>query len=159
MNKGPRAVHQHGLEIVVWIAAFVTRRPVADFEVHDLLAGFVDQAVRVACARLEACALAGRELLPSLVGVQRGPALQDVDELILPRVRVAKGRYRVGCQAREVDAEVAQPEDLAQLALLPARHARRERLGVDRWLAARWHVGSGDGGWIRLFRHEGSRDG
>ena len=103
--------------------------------------------------------MAGRELLPTFVGVQRGPALQDVDELVLPRVGVAKGRHRLGRQAREVDAEVGQAEDFAQLALLPARHARREGLGVDRWLAARRYVGSGDGDWIRLFRHEGSRDG
>ena len=159
VNKRPRAVRQHSLEIVVGIAAFVTRRPVADFEVHDLFAGFVDQAVGVARARLEPCALAGCELLPPFVGVQRGPALQDVDELVLPRVGVAKRRYRVGRQAREVDALVGQPEDLPQLALLPARHARREGLGVDRWLAARRHVGSGDGDGVQWVRHEGPRDG
>ena len=123
VNKRPRAVRQHSLEIVVGIAAFVTRRPVADFEVHDLLGRLVDEAVCVARASLETGAHAWRELVPPFISVQRGPASQDVDELVLPRVRVAKGRHRLGRQAREVDAEVAQPEDLTQLALLPARHA------------------------------------
>jgi hypothetical protein len=42
--------------------------------------------------------------------VQGGPALQDVDELVLPRVGVAQGRHRLGRQARQVDAEVSQAD-------------------------------------------------
>jgi hypothetical protein len=69
MHESPLAVDQQCLEIIVWITSFVARRSVADFEVHDLLGRFVDQAVTVACARLEARTHSWRELSSTFVGV------------------------------------------------------------------------------------------
>lgn len=120
MDERPLAFREQGLEVVLGIAAFVSRCSVADFEVHDLPGSFVYQAVTVARAGLEACAHSRRELGPTLVGVQRRPPFQDVDELVLLAVGVTKGRNCIGSQAREVYAKVRQAEKIAQSALLPA---------------------------------------
>ena len=65
--------------------------------------------------------------------------LQDVDEFILRGMGVAKGRYGSRCQACEIDPEVRQAEDLAELALLSAVHARCEWFGIVRRFAANRH--------------------
>src|SRR4026209_1826086 len=69
VNELPLSVNQQGFEVVIGIASFVPRCSVADFEVHNLFCGFIDQAVSIACACLETCAHSGRETGSTFVGV------------------------------------------------------------------------------------------
>ena len=69
VNKFPLAFYEQGLEVVIGIASFVSQRSVANFEIHDFLSCFVDQAMSVACASLEACAHSWGELSSPFVGV------------------------------------------------------------------------------------------
>jgi hypothetical protein len=132
----PLALDEDRLDVVVGIHALVARRAVADLEVDDLLDGLVQQVVRVAAAGLEPRAHAGRKRRAALVGLERRAALQDVDELVLPRMRVAQRRLRARREPREVHAEVREAEDVAQRLLAPARHARGEGLRIVRWPAS-----------------------
>src|SRR6185503_1604174 len=100
----------------------------------------VDEMVRVAAAALEAGAHAGLELGLARIGDERRPAFQDVDELVLLRVRVAQRRLAARREPRQVDAETAQAELVAQTPLLAARHAREERLGIVRLFRLRRNV-------------------
>src|SRR3954468_2820067 len=113
VNEPPRARRLHRREIVVGIASLVTRRPIADFEVHDVFRCLVDEVVRVTRARLEACAHPWLELHRAAIGAQRGATLQDVDELVLPGMRVSQGRDRTGHQAGQVDTEIRKAEQVA----------------------------------------------
>ncbi len=123
MNKRPLAFHKHGLEIVIWIAAFISRRSVADFEIHDFFGCFVYQAVAIASACFEACAHSRRKLASTFVCVQSGPPLKYVDELVLFGMGVTKGRNGIGSQVREVYPKVLEFEDFAELALFSSHHA------------------------------------
>lgn len=91
----PFAIHQYGLEIIIWIATFVPGRSVAHFEVHDFFGSFIYQAMSVACASLEACTHARAELAVAFVGVERWVSLKDVDELVLFGVRMTQSRNRL----------------------------------------------------------------
>src|SRR5262245_62264947 len=86
--------------------------------------------VRVAGAGLEASAHSRLETRLAGVGHERGIALENVDELILLRVRMAQGRVRARGEPREVDAEVLQPEEISERPLLATLDARGEGLGV-----------------------------
>src|SRR5262249_14316055 len=54
VDELPLPIDHRCLEVVVWIAAFIARGPVAHFEVEDLFPGLVDQTVPVAGACPEA---------------------------------------------------------------------------------------------------------
>lgn len=88
-REGPVAIDQSRAQIVVRVSPFVTRRPIADFEVEDFLIGTVDEAVTIARASLETGTHAGLECRQALIGVQRRIALEDIDEFILLRVSMA----------------------------------------------------------------------
>ena len=126
MDELPFSLNEQGFEVVIGIASFVSRCPVADFEIHNLFCGFIDQAVSIACACLETCAHSRTELGSTFVGVQRGLPFENVDELVLPGVGMTKGRNCTGSQAREIHAKVCEAEKIAKLALLSAHHTRRE---------------------------------
>jgi hypothetical protein len=55
----PLAVDRHHGEVVVGVVHRIARGPVADFEVDNVRAGFVDEAMAVAASGLEAGAHAG----------------------------------------------------------------------------------------------------
>src|SRR5690606_10726670 len=76
----PFSLYEHSLEIVVRIVGFIPRRSVANFQVHDLFGSFIDQAMSIACASLEAGAHAGAELAVAFVGVKRRVPLKYVDK-------------------------------------------------------------------------------
>jgi hypothetical protein len=69
MDELPLPLNEQGFEVVIGIASFVSRCSVADFEVHNVLGGFIDQAVSIAGVRLETCAHSRRELGSAFVGV------------------------------------------------------------------------------------------
>src|SRR6185503_18829067 len=54
VHELPLAADHQRLQVVIRIAALVTGRSVSHFQVNDVLPGFVDEAVAVAGARLEA---------------------------------------------------------------------------------------------------------
>jgi len=58
---------------------------------------------------------------------QHGVAFQDIDELVLPGVRMAHRRDGARPEAGQVDAEIGQAEYIAQRAL--SRPATREANG------------------------------
>ena len=78
------------------------------------------------------------------VGHQRRLALQDVDQLVLARMGVAQRGHGAGRQRGQVDAEIGQPEQIAERPLHAARHPRGERLGVVRAALARRCLGGHD---------------
>src|SRR5436190_20967119 len=79
--------------------------------------------------------------------------LQDVDEFVLPAVRMAKGGDSARGQPREVDVEVGEAEEVAQRTLLAPLHQLRERRGIDRLSRARRRFGGNDGDGEGFFRH------
>src|SRR5690349_9453319 len=153
--EAPPAFDEARDEVVVGIAAFVARRSIADFEVYDLLVAVVHEAVGIAGAGLEPGTHARGERGAALVGVKCRRALQHVHELVLQRMRVAQGRHCTRREARQIDSEIRQAEQVTQRMLMPPRHARGERLGIvrrpgakrrfgrddrDRWLGCMFHV-------------------
>ena len=109
----------------------------------------------VARPGLKAGAHARRQRAAAFVGVQRRPALKHINEFVLLRMRMAQRRRRIGREAREIHAKVGQPEQIAQDALLAARHARGKRLGIDRGLGAGGDIGGEDGDGGLLIWHIG----
>ena len=122
MNELPLAFHKHGLEVIVRIAAFVSRRPVADFEIHDFFGCFVYQAVAITSTCFEARAHSWRKLASTFVCVQSGPTFKYVDELVLFCMSMAKSRHGIWSQASEVHSEVLEFEDFAELPLFSSSH-------------------------------------
>src|SRR5262245_27573658 len=110
-------------EVVIRISCAVTGRAIADLEIHDVLATPIDEMVRVACARLEARTHARRELGLAGIGDERRPSFEDIDQLVLLRVRMSQSRDRVRRQAREIDTEIRQAERITERTLLPPRDA------------------------------------
>ena len=80
-----------GGEVVIRVGHRIPSRAVADLEVDDILIRFVDQMMRVAGSRLEACAHAGFQRRAAGVGDEGRPSFEDIDELVLPGMRVAQG--------------------------------------------------------------------
>jgi hypothetical protein len=149
MHESPLAVDQQCLEIIVWVASFVSRRSVADFEVHE--------AVTVACARLEARTHSWRELSSTFVGMECWPTVEDVDKLVLLGVSMTKGRNCVRSQAGEVYAKVFETKLITQLALFSPDHTRCKRLRIDRRFASGRNFGCCDGDWNWLIWHGASQ--
>src|SRR6476619_2074756 len=118
----PLAVDEDGRDVVVGIDDLLARSPVADLEVGHLLVRLVHQPVRVAGAGLEPRAHARSKARAALVRVQRRVSTQDVDELVLLGVRVAQRRLAPGKERGQVDAEVGEPEQVAQRTLVALRH-------------------------------------
>src|SRR3569832_2465618 len=127
----PCAVLQLGLNIVVGIASLIARRSVAVFVFLVCLGSLVQQLMRIPRFGPKAGAHAGSELRIALVGTQHRTAFENVDELVLPAVAVPKRGNGAWREPRQVDAEIAQAEDFAQLPLFPAGHARGERFWVE----------------------------
>ncbi len=100
---------------------------------------------------LEARAHARPKQRVSFVRVQRRATFKDVDEFVLLGVGVPQRRHGPRKQAREVDAEVAQAEEISEWMLEPTLHPGRERLGVDRTLRAHGGLGGDDGKWRLHF--------
>ena len=93
--------------------------------------------VAVAGAGLEAGAHAGPQRGLARVGDQRGLAGEDVDELVLPGMGVAQGGIGAGRQRGQVDAEIGQPEQIAERPLHAPGHPRGEGFRVVGWFGAR----------------------
>jgi hypothetical protein len=68
----------------------------------------------------------------AFIGHQHRRAFEDIDELVLTAVPVFQCRLRPRRQTGQVDAEVAQPEDIAQGLLVAPFDAARERFRIDR---------------------------
>ena len=144
MNERPCPLDEQGSKVVIRIASLVSGCPVADFEVHNLLIGFIDQTVSIACARLETGAHSGSELGSPFICVKRWSTLENIDKLVLLGVRVTKSRNRVGSQACEVHSKVCEAKKIAKGALLSAGHARRERLRISGRFSSCRHFGCDD---------------
>ena len=72
------------LTVQPWLyRTFITGRAVSDLQIYRFLRAFVDQAMTVARASLEPSTHARQELCFPFVRVERWPAFEDVDELIL----------------------------------------------------------------------------
>src|SRR3569832_1885433 len=123
VEEAPLAVDEGGEQIVVGVGDFVARRAVADFQNQHVFAGFVQQLAGIASACPEAGAHAGRQAHAAFVGTQGGRSGEDVDQFVLPGMRMAQGRDRTGRQAREVAAEVGQADGVAKGALLASGQA------------------------------------
>ena len=132
VNEPPRSLDEQSSKVVIGIASLVSGRPVANFEVHNLLSGFMTkQCPSVTCARLKTGARSGTELGSPFICVKCWSTLENIDKFVLLGVRVTKGRNCIGSQPREVYAKVCEAKEIAKGALLPASHARRERLWID----------------------------
>src|SRR3984957_15151796 len=84
----------------------------------------------VPACRLEAGAHTGVKSCAAGFGDQGRAPLEDVNELVLLRVRMAQSRGGAGSEARDVDAEIRESEQVAERPLVAARHTRSERLGI-----------------------------
>jgi hypothetical protein len=124
------AIDCHHGEVVVGIVHRVASCPIADFEIDDVLASLVDEAMGVAASRLEAGAYAGLKRCAARVSEQGRAAFENVNKLILLRVRMAQSRATAGGKARDVDAEIREPEQIPEGPLVAARLARGERFGI-----------------------------
>src|SRR6266566_2331204 len=80
--------------------------------------------VRIAAAGLEAGAHAGLQRRLARIGDQRGGAFENVDELVLARMRVTKRRHRARRQARQINSENGKPERITERALRAISEAR-----------------------------------
>jgi hypothetical protein len=127
----PLAVDRHHGEIVVGVVYRIARGPVADFKIDDVLLRFVDEAMAVATSRLEAGAHSGVKSRPAGVRDQGRAPFEDIDELVLLRVRVAQSRAAAGRKTRDVDAEICQPEQVAEPSGRLSRPAMREANGSE----------------------------
>src|SRR5580700_9754796 len=58
-GEAPPAVDEGGGDVVIGVARRIPGRAVADLEVDDILIRLIDQMMRIAGCRLEACAHAG----------------------------------------------------------------------------------------------------
>src|SRR5688572_20211229 len=137
-GEAPFAVRAYYcLQIVVGVVGRIAGRAVADLQIENLGGAAVDEVVRIAAAGAEPGAHARLEQRRAGVGDERGVTLKNVDEFVLLRMRVPQCGLRPRREAGEIDAEVGEPEELAERALLAALHAGDERLGIVGGLRAR----------------------
>jgi hypothetical protein len=88
------------------------------------------------------------------VGDQGRAPFQDIDELVLLRVRMAQSRAAAGHKTRDVDAEIRQPEQVSKRPLVAPGHARSERLGIVGAKRARRRLHGEKGDWaLGVFGH------
>src|SRR5271168_4051168 len=145
MGHPPPAVDRDDREVIVGIGDRVAVGAIANLEIDDVLIGFVDQVMGVAASPLEAGARAWLQRRAAGVGDQRRLALQDVDELVLLRMRMADRGRPARFEARDVDAEIGEPERVAERPLVAPRHPRGERLGIVGAERARRDIGGANG--------------
>src|SRR5207249_9740532 len=120
---------------------------VPDLEVERRTVGAVHEVMAVGDARRETRGHPRAERLLARVGDQRDLPVEDVDELVLARVPVPLRRPGARAEAPQVDAEVREPDRVAERALgaVAARGVERRRirgpglLGHGRWIERR-HV-------------------
>src|SRR5271166_3367308 len=101
VDEAPLAVDGYGREIIVGIDHAVIGRPVADFEIDDVLIRFVNEVMRVAASPLEAGAHAGTERCAAGVGDKGRPSVEDIDELVLLCMSMAQSRGPAGLEPRQ----------------------------------------------------------
>jgi hypothetical protein len=90
MRRLPLAIDCRDLEVVVGVGHGIASGAIADFEIDDVVASLVHEAMGVAASCLEAGAHAGLKHCPSRVGKQGRAPFEDVNELVLLRVRTAQ---------------------------------------------------------------------
>jgi len=139
VDKLPLPFDHQRPEVVVRVTAFMASSSVAHFEIDNLFLGFVDQSVIIASANLEGHTHTWQKPGSTFVGVRRRMPLQSVDELVLLGMSVAQRRHRLWSEPRQIYPKVAKTKQIAQRLLSPARHLRRERLGIGgRFVSCRW---------------------
>src|SRR3954469_11623273 len=109
VREPPLPVDEHRLEIVVGIGALVSRRAIANLQVHDVFRGLVGDLMGVPVASPESRAHPRRQPRPALVGAQRGMALQHVQELILPAVRMPQRETAPGARRVRLTPKLLSP--------------------------------------------------
>jgi hypothetical protein len=94
-REAPSAVGAYYcLQIVVGVGGGITGAPVADLQVENVGSAAVDEMMRIAAAGPESGAHARFQDRRAGMGDQRGVTLKDVDELVLPGMRVPQGGLR-----------------------------------------------------------------
>src|SRR5690606_13963038 len=128
------------------------RRAVADLEVDRRGRATVDQMMTIFATGWKPGCDPRLETLLAGFRHQRDVALQHVDELVLVRMPVPQRRPRAGRQLHEVDAEMAEPERVAQGPLATRFAGTGQRRRVSRPLTRRKSCRI-DGGWLEVARH------
>jgi hypothetical protein len=158
VREGVFAVGAHApTHVDVGIAHFIAGGAVANDEQNNVPGGPVDEPMGVVGAGREAGAKAGAQHFHPGVGFQFDLALQNIDELVLARVRVARGRLSPWSDSREIHAEIGEFRVISEtpipallvLGAIGLRVTRRVALGQRQWVEP------------RLYRHDGptsSRD-
>jgi len=93
-------------DIIVGVDDGVPRVAVANFQIDDVPAAAIQQVVGIARAGPEAGAHAGPQLCFAGIGHENGLALDDVDEFVLSRMRVAQRRHAARRQSSKVHAKI-----------------------------------------------------
>ena len=106
------------------------REILEDKRVNQLPVVVGHEVVGIIAAGLESGAHAGRQLQLATIGAQRRAAAQYVNELVLPQMRMTQRRDPARGESRQIDAEVGEPEEVTERALLPAGHPARIGLGI-----------------------------
>lgn len=130
MSENPFSIDRQCLNIIVWIGNLISRRPISDFQVKNVLSGFVNKVIGVSCACRKTNAHTGRKQNALVIRLQSRLSLQDVHKLILFRMGVAQGGNRIGLQTGDIDAVVSQSKKVAQLSFLSTLNARCKRLWI-----------------------------
>src|SRR3569833_945888 len=143
----------HQMQVVVRVMNALVRRPRADLDIDGVVARTVDEATRVAVVRLEAGAVAGLE--HDLAGDvdQHQLDLEDEDELVLIFMVVPQRRRRARRDARQVDAELGQPNGVAERLLVAFRVLGQELRGIS-GPAPHFHLGDVDFGHLQHPRRQ-----
>jgi hypothetical protein len=79
----------------------------------------------------------------------------DIDELVLRAVGVAKSGCGARCKSCEIDAEIGQTKQVTEWMLYSAVHTRGKWLGVDRLLDPSGRIGRKYGDWKLVCWHDG----
>src|SRR2546430_2474178 len=109
----------------------------ANLEINRIASGAVGKAMRDAAASLEARRIAPPEHGLAVVLLQDQLAFEHVDELVLLLVPVAQRRGRARFDARDIHAELGQPDRIADPLLLTPGDDRSEFLRIGRNLLRR----------------------
>jgi hypothetical protein len=87
----PLAIDRHDREVVISVGHRIASGAITEFEIDDVVAGLVHEAMGVAASCLETGAHAGLKRRPADVGEQGRAPFEDLNELVLLRVRMAQG--------------------------------------------------------------------
>src|SRR5690242_15880033 len=127
MDEPPATFREPRFQVVVRIAHAVPCTAVAHLDEHDVARRSVHEVMSVTRTGLEPRAHPGPKQRFAAARHERSLAFEDVHELILLRMSVPQRGYRTGREARQVHAEVREPEVLSERTLLTPSHARCER--------------------------------